>query len=198
MDKKTMNEQTNLAFEFMNKLNQETSYLIKEIEGTLKKENEEFVIGKVIGYAINAPNSLSLDTPEYWLANKLGVFFVPKRDETKGKGSTETPLKKDLKIIFLMIVLHDNNFHNPTIVIGTLYDIVSTSEKKKKFEDLVNELIDDQENVFKTNPEIIDYKEDKWANLKGKFIVKDLFDIKNADDVQKLIKQVLESYRNLK
>jgi hypothetical protein len=46
-------EQTNLAFDFIEKLYLESSYLIKEIEGNLNEEEEKFVIGKPSGYGIS-------------------------------------------------------------------------------------------------------------------------------------------------
>ena len=47
-------EQTNLVFDFLQKLYLEVSYLIKEIEGILYGEEEKFIIGRPSGYSISA------------------------------------------------------------------------------------------------------------------------------------------------
>lgn len=46
MNKTELVEQTYLAFDFLTKLFHESAYLIKEIEGLLGKEPEDFLIGK--------------------------------------------------------------------------------------------------------------------------------------------------------
>ena len=52
-NKNDLIEQTYLAFDFIQKLYLEVSYLIKEIEGNLQEEKEKFIIGKPGGgYAI--------------------------------------------------------------------------------------------------------------------------------------------------
>ena len=55
-------EQTNLAFDFIQKLNLEVSYLIKEVEAMLSEEGERFIIGNPAGYGISARSSTGLET----------------------------------------------------------------------------------------------------------------------------------------
>ena len=57
VDKAHLMEQTNLAFDFIQKLHLEVSYLIKEIEGILYEEEEKFIIGRPSGYEISARSS---------------------------------------------------------------------------------------------------------------------------------------------
>ena len=46
IDKSGIVQQTNLAFDFIQKLNLEVSYLIKEVEAMRSEEEERFIICK--------------------------------------------------------------------------------------------------------------------------------------------------------
>ena len=110
MDKQKAAEQSNLAFEFIEKLYFETSYLIKELEGHLSREKEEFKIGQGSGYAINAYVSKGLESPDQWINKKLSVFFAPKEDMNfPGGKATNTILKENLKIIYLNSLARNSN-----------------------------------------------------------------------------------------
>jgi hypothetical protein len=61
MEKKGLIEQTRLAFDFIQKLYLEASYLVKEIEGQLAEEEEQFVFGRSGGYAVTARSSTGLE-----------------------------------------------------------------------------------------------------------------------------------------
>ena len=53
--------QTKNAFDFVQKLFFEVSYLIKEIEGMVQQETEEFVIVKPSGYHVTTRTSTGLE-----------------------------------------------------------------------------------------------------------------------------------------
>lgn len=200
MDKKSMNKQANLAMEFIDNLNFEISYLIKEIEGLLKREEEEFEIGKPRGYGISAGSSTGLEYPDWWWYKKFSVFFVPKdKTEIKG-GKTKTIFKKDLKIIYLLFVLSDREISSPKTALGILYDIESkTKDYFTKFEDTMVHYINGIWDKIKNLSDFSDFEYDhKNIEFKGRFIVKDLFDINNAEDVQKkLLEPGLKQFRNI-
>lgn len=197
MNKKEIVEQTKLANEFMDRLYFESSYLIKEIEGLLKQEDEEFVIGKPAGYGITTKGSNSLKEVENWLLKKFSVFFVPEEFTKNERGNTITDFKDDLKIIYLRFVLHDKNIIEPKIYIGVLKGLTSKTEEKKwpdKVEHIMGH-IEYNENKILKDISNINY-EDKNLTLKGKLIEINLFDITNSDDIaDKLIKPAMKIFR---
>lgn len=70
-------EQNNNAFDYIEKLYLETSYLIKEVAGILEDEEENFLIGKPSGFQISSTASSGLE-PNYvksWLLKKFSVFL---------------------------------------------------------------------------------------------------------------------------
>lgn len=201
MDKKTINEQANIAFEFMNKLYFETSYFIKEVEGLLKKEEENFNIGRTRGYSISVGTATGLEYPDWWWYKKFSVFFVQDNMvETKG-GRTTTTFQKGLKIIYLMVVLTDKGVTVPKVAIGVLHEILCKSKDRYgKFEDsTVNYLDPIWQMAHKHHNFSLGSFEDNALAFKGKFIVKDLFDINSTQDIQKkLLEPTLKQFRNIK
>lgn len=200
MDKKQMKEQANLAFEFIEKLYFEITYLIKEIEGLLKQEDEKFVIGRPRGYGITVGSSTALDYPDWWWYKKFSVFYVPK-DNTKTQGGrTITSFQNDLKIIYLIINLSDKNISSPKMAIGALYAIHCKSpEHYKKFEDATVHYLNSIWDLVMNHPNFSEGTyEDKYMKLKGRFMVKDLLDINNTQDIQKkLLAPALRQFRNI-
>jgi len=200
MNKKEMNEQANLAFEFIDKLYFEITYLIKEIEGLLKREDEEFIIGRPRGYGITVSSSTSLEYPDWWWYKKFSVFFVPE-DKTKTQGGrTITNFQKDLKIVYFIVTLSDKNVSSPKIAIGTIYDIYYKSpEHNKKFEDMTSYYLNSIWELAMNPPNFSEREyEDKYIKLKGRFMVKDLFDINNTQDIQKkLLIPTLKQFREV-
>ncbi|MGB6679875.1 MAG: hypothetical protein WBF08_00945 [Candidatus Bathyarchaeia archaeon] len=202
MDKNQMNEQANLAFEFIDKLYFEISYLIKEIEGLLKQEDEDFVIGRTRGYAITAGSSTGLDSPDWWCYKKFSVFYVPRELVKPLGGRTNTSLEnpKGLKIIYLMFNLTDKELSSPKISLGILYDVSRISKDyNKKFEDSTGYYLKSIWNMARNYPNFANGEfEDKSLKFKGRFITKDLFDINNTEDIKKmLIEPVLKQFRSL-
>lgn len=198
MDEKHMNEQANLAIEFIDKLYFEISYMIKETEGLLKQEDEEFLIGRPRGYGITVGSSTGLDFPDWWWYKKFSVFFVPKNYVEKQSGRTKTIFKKDLKIIYLIVVISDKDISKPKVALGVLYNIENkTKQYFRKFEDATVHCLDSIWSLAKIYANYSEGNfEDKNIKFKGKFIIRDLFDINSTQDIQKkLLIPTLKQYR---
>ena len=190
-------EQTKLAFDFIEKLYFETSYLIKEIEGILRQESEEFVIGKTGGYQIVAKSSNGLDYVNQWLMRKLAVFFCPRAMTKVERGMTNTPITNELKVIYVRIILSGENVTEPQIWSGPLYNMAVKNEKYfKKFENVMGFLEYNEDRVFQTIANI-DY-EDPNIKFMGKLLINHLYDITDSDElVAKIIRPALEEFRQL-
>ena len=191
-------EQSNLAFNFVEKLYLESSYLIKEIAGILNEEEEKFIIGKPSGYGISATSSrgLEVNNVRSWLLKKFSVFFVPKEKTVIKGGGTFTKIDKDLKILYLRIVFYDKTIKEPTVYSGALYNIQKKPEAKwiTKFERVMGILEYNDYKVFKDVGKI-NY-ENIYIKIQGELIKKNLFDINDSETiVKKIIKPSLELYR---
>ena len=94
-------EQTTNAFDFVQKLYFEISYLIKEIEGQLQQEPEIFLIGRPTGYAVTTKTSTGLEpvNVEQWLSKSFTVFFCPDNLTKINRGYTITRFRDDLKLL---------------------------------------------------------------------------------------------------
>lgn len=200
MEKSELIAQTNLAFDFVQKLYFEVSYLIKEIEGILAQEQEEFILGQASGYAVTARSSNGLDTNlvNYWMYKKLAVFFAPSSSTQKVNGQTITPFKNDPKIIYVRIILQDKDFQEPTIFIGVLHHFEKKPKyKHEKIEPLMTAIEYSENKVF-LDYENIDYADVNFS-FKGKLIRRNLFELNTSDDiVDKLLKPGLELFRQVK
>jgi len=191
-------EQTNLAFDFIQKLYLEVSYLIKEIEGILHEEEEKFIIGRPGGYGITARRSSGLESNNVnlWLLRKFAVFFVPEdKTEVKG-GQLITKIDENLKILYLRTVLNDKNISEPVIYSGVLYSIQKKPQAKwiGKFENIMGYLEYNDNKIFK-NVEKIN-NEDAYIKLQGELVKNNLFKINDSETIlKKIIKPSLELFR---
>lgn len=200
MDKKQIIEQTKLAFSFIQKMYLEASYLIKEIEAQLSEEEEIFIIGKPSGYGINTRGSTGLE-PMYvnlWQIRKFGVFFVP-MELTKANGTTTTKFSKDTKVIYVRIILDDEDIKEPAIYFGVLFNFGQNTELKKKFtkvEHLIS-LLEYRDKAIFDKTENIEY-EDGYIKFSGKLHKANLLDINGSEEVYSLIvTPALKLYRDL-
>jgi len=190
-------EQTKLAFDFIQKLYLEVSYLIKEIEGILYEENEKFVIGRPSGYGISTRSSTGLESNnvKLWLLKKFAVFFVPEdRTEVKG-GVTITKINEDLKVPYLRVALSDEDTNDPTVYSGVLYNIREKPQAKyiKKFENVMGHIEYRDNKIFKNAPHIS--YEDAQIALQGELIKNSLFEINDSETiVERAIKPSLALY----
>lgn len=191
-------EQTNLAFDLIQKLYLEVSYLIKEIEGILHEEDEKFIIGRPAGYGVSSARSTGLESNNVmlWLLRKFSVFFIPD-DKTKlERGQTITTLSKNLKVLFLRTALNDTKINEPEVYTGVLYGIEKKLQGKwiKKFENVMGHIEYNGDKIFKKIGKI--KYEDAYVKFQGELIKRNLYEIKDSENiVKKIIKPSLELYR---
>jgi len=196
-DKSVVIEQTNLAFDFLQKLYLEVSYLVKQIEGTLSEE-ERFVIGKPAGYGVSTRSSIGLEAANVrlWLMRKFAIFFVPEDKTAIERGQTVTRIDGTLKVLYLRFLLHDKSVTEPTVYGGVLHSIEAKPSAKwiVKFENVMGHISYNDEKVFK-NPESIDF-EDSYVRFQGELIGRNLFEINDSKAItDRLLKPALELYR---
>lgn len=193
-----MIQQTNLAFDFLQKLYLEVSYLIKEIEGLLAEEVEHFLIGRGGGYAITArsSNGLEASNVHLWPLRTFSVFFVPEEFTKKHAGTTITKFVDGLKTILVKFVLNENNLSEPYIYIGTMFNMENKREKYQKFENLITHIEYNQRKIF-TGNEAIDY-EDAYFRFNGSFKKINLYDINSSEEIVKyILEPALKIYRSV-
>ncbi len=196
-DKNIIIEQTQIAFDFIQKLFMETSYLIKEIEGILSQDG--FIIGRPSGYGVTTMSSTSLEANyvNLWLLRKFAVFYVEK-DKTKiNRGQTVTPLTKDTKIIYLRLVLNDKSLNEPRVYSGVLNNFERKSKREwpKKFEHIMGHIEYNDTKILK-NFKKIEY-EDSYVKFQGKLAENNLFEIENSEMiVNKIIEPCMKLYNS--
>lgn len=196
MEKKETVEQTKLAFDFIQRLYLETSYFIKEIEGTLKQEQEEFQILKPGGYGISTTRSIGLESAyvQQWLTSKAVVFFAPRSDTQLTGGVTTTKFSPDLRLIVVRVVLWDKDLDEPEVWAGILSDVVRKKEPAK-FENYIGSFTYHDKIVFQ-NLGGSQY-EDAQLAVKLDLIKKPLYEIGNSEDIRReIIDPVLRMYRS--
>lgn len=189
--------QTRNALSFVQKLYFEVSYLIKEVEGLLHSEDEEFVIGRPSGYAVTSGKSTGLEPAnvESWLSKSFTVFFVPDKETTLQGGQTNTKFHDHLRLLLLDIELESKKNKVPRIMAGVLYDIRSKRDNYTKFEHLMFEFIYSRDKIFASAPDI-NY-EDSYLSMKGNLFQLPLFSVQTSDDISKdIIEPMLARYRN--
>ncbi len=197
MNKTELILQTRNAFEFIQKLYFEVSYLIKELEGQLANEDEKFVFGRTGGYAVTARSSNGLDPSQIdlWMYKKLAVFFAPTSTTRKEQGITHTLIKDNPVVLYLRIVLDDKDLSEPKIDIGVLKDFKKQEKGRlTKVEHVVGHIEYNESKVFDGSGNI-DYK-DNYIAFTGKLFSVNLYDIKNSQDIaDKLIVPALKIFR---
>jgi len=198
INKNEIIEQINLAFDFIQKLYLEVSYLIKEVEGILHEEEEKFIIERPAGYGISARSSTGLESTNVnlWLLRKFAVSFVPEDKTRIERGQTITEIDDNLKILYLRIIIRDKNINEPAVYSGVLYNIRKKPQAKwiGKFENIMGHLEYNDDKIFK-NVEKIDY-EDAYIKIQGELVKNNLFEINNSETIlKKIIKPSLDLFR---
>jgi hypothetical protein len=189
-------EQCRYAFDFIQKLFLEVSYLVKEVEGLLLEE--DFVIGRPSGYQISARGSSGLEPVHVnmWLLRKFGVFFAPSSKIATDKGQTRLSIEKPAKVIYLRVILRDEKMAEPMIYAGVLHGIQKAADTKwpTKFEQAMQHIEYNDEKIFKGDLRNIEYH-DARITLRGDLLGMPLFDINDSEAIsEKLVKPCLESY----
>jgi hypothetical protein len=198
MRKAELVSQTKLAFDFIQKLYFEVSYLIKEMEGLLSQESEEFIMGRPSGYAITARSSNGLEAVHipWWMYRRLSVFFIPKSCTLLEGGMTKTRLASDPRIIYLRILLDDKDFPEPVVLIGVLQNFISKRKSRLVNVEHVMTHIEYREGKVFSGSDDINY-DDTYITFKGKLIPVNLYDINTSQDItEKLVQPVLAMYRS--
>lgn len=194
-------EQTKLAFDFVQKLYLEVSYLVKEVEGLLAEEPEKFIIGRPGGYGVTTRSSTGLETNNVylWPLRKLSVFFVPEEYTDLKSGQTITRFSTGLKIIHLRIILDDKGIVEPTIYCGVLFGFQKKSSEGKwpdKFEHLMGHFEYNEHKVFQ-EVDSISY-EDAYVRFSGKLNSVGLYTLTDSQKITDLlIAPSLETFRAL-
>ena len=188
-------KQTKNAFDFIEKLYFEVSYLIKEIEGLLQQEDEAFVIGRPSGYGVTTRSSTGLEpgNVSLWLTKMFTVFFCPENMTKINGGQTNTAFQEELKVIVIRILLGDKDIDQPKINFGCLSEIKSKRQDQKKFEHLMFEFAYNSDKIFNGSS---NQYEDSYCSFKKIFLSEDLYSINSSEDiVAKIIQPVLKIYR---
>lgn len=203
MNKDAIIINTRNAFDFIQKLYLEVSYLVKEIEGLLNNNEEKFVLGRTSGYAVTALRSAGLEpnNVNFWLTRRFSVFFIPERFTHITGGVTETQIDKDLKVLYMRFVLDADGLKEPTLYVGVLFNfevkpIIPDTKKfvLKKFEQLVAPFEARESRLF--TPSVLYHFEDPTVNYNGMFFSIPLFDLESPEIITtKVLDPALELYR---
>ena len=185
--------QVNNAFDFIQKLYNESSYLIKEIEGQLGESG--FQMLRPSGYSISARSSTGLESNNVnlWLLRKFAVAFVEESNTDLQKGQNVTEINERLKVLYFRVILNDKNQSEPLLIFGVLYDIKKYKDWVKKFENLITHFEYNDNKLFAKFPNI-DY-EDATFGVKGKLDKVNLLDINSSDElIEKVINPAIKLY----
>lgn len=193
--KSEINKQITNAFDFIQKLYNESSYLIKEIEGQLGENLYRFQILRPSGYSISARSSTGLEpnNVNLWLLRKFAVAFAEESNTDLQKGQNFTEINPKLKVLYFRVILDDKNQSEPQLIYGVFYDILQFKDSIKKFEHLLAyfEYIDTK--LLAKFPHI-DY-EDSNFKIKGEFKKVNLLDINSSDElIEKVINPAISLY----
>jgi len=198
-DKNKIVENTKAAFDFVERLYIETSYLIKQLEGVLAEEPEDFIIGRPAGYNVTTRSSAGLEAAyvKLWLRTKLSVFFIPRVGTRLERGQSHTKLEPNLRVLYFRFLLHHKDIAEPTVYGGVLFDIAKKPNVKwiSKFEYIMGHIEYNDEKVFRNHKQI-EY-EDSYINLKGRLVSTNLYDINDSEAImEKLVSPSLNLYRH--
>jgi hypothetical protein len=194
-DKKDITNQIRNAFDFIQKLYNESSYLIKEIEGQLGETEYRFQMLRPSGYSISARSSTGLEpnNVNLWLLRKFAVAFVEETNTEIQKGQNFTEINDNLRVLYFRIILDDKNQVEPQLFFGVFYEIKQFKDWVKKFENLMGNFEYVDSKLFAKFPNI-DY-EDNTFKIKGKFKKVDLLDINSSSElIEKVINPAIKLY----
>ena len=181
------------AFDFIQKLYNESSYLLKEIEGQLSESG--FQILKPSGYSVSARSSTGLEqnNVNLWLLRKFAIGFVEKYESEQSTSQPTTEINDQLRVLYFKITLDEKGLSEPKLIFGVLYDIKKFKDWVKKFENLMGQFEYIDNKLFAKFPDV-DY-EDGTFKIKGKFKKVNLLDINSSDElIEKVINPALKLY----
>jgi hypothetical protein len=196
MTKPELISQTKTAFDFVQKLYLESSFLIKEIEGLLSAESEKFIMGRSSGYAVSASSSNGLEPNQVnmWLYKKVSVFFIPNAMTEIIKGQTVTPFESKPKMLFFRIVFDDKELSEPGVFFGVLQNI-NKVDSKKEWPNKIEQVMSLIESRLEIRSGKFHHK-DSYISLDADLAKVNLYDINTSKDIEKvLIKPCLKLFR---
>lgn len=194
-DNKEITNQIKNAFEFIQKLYNESSYLIKEIEGQLGETEHRFQMLRPSGYSISARSSTGLEpnNVNLWLLRKFAVAFVEQTNTEIKKGQNVTEINDKLRVLYFRIILDDKNQSEPQLIFGVFYEIKQYKDWVKKFENLLGNFEYVDTKLFAKFPNI-DY-EDGTFKIKGKFKRVNLLAINSSNElIEKVINPAIRLF----
>lgn len=186
------------AFDFIQKLYYESSYLIKEIEGQLAINEVKFQILRPSGYGINTSKStgLEINYVNSWLIRKFGVAFVEEPFTESNAGVTSTKILPKLKALYFRVILNDKTQKEPRLIYCVFHDIEKKKENINKFENLISYFESNDLKIFNSTSEIS--FENPNFKIKGKFKEVSLLDINTSEELVRLvIKPALKIYSEI-
>lgn len=195
MNEKEISVQIKNAYGLLEKMFFEIANLIKEIEGNLIEQDEQFIIGRTTGYGMTTRGSAGLESSNIpnWLIRKIAVFFVPEAIATKSSGITTTPCKKDLKVIIVYFDLDHKDKGTPQIYFGILKNFEYKKKDYSKFEKFMWLFPERGETMFK---ELKGRYSDNYFAFDKHIIQSSLLEINNSKTVKsKIIDPILKLYR---
>jgi len=198
-NKTEIKKQIKNAFEFIQRLYNESSYLIKEIEGQLGESEYRFQILRPSGYSVSTRSSTGLEANNVslWLPRKFSVAFVEEDVTEITKGQNFTEISKELKVLYFKFKLDEKNIDEPKLLFGVFYDIEKYKDWVKKFENLMGSLEYVDNKMFLKFPNI-DYK-DGTFRIKGKFKTVNLLDINSSLELnEKVLEPAIKMYEQIK
>lgn len=195
--------QTKLAFDFVQRLYDETALLIQEIESAFAAVPEQFVIGRPSGYGIITRRSSGLEPSNVkrWPLRKLGVFLVPESRTSLEGGQTRTPV--DQPVLYLRVLLDEYRrarfggveLEAPTVIFG-VFTAITLKKKFRKFEDLMSHFEYYEAGVFDELPTV--RYEDGYVSVEGTFEAAPLFALADRAALERLVvTPALALYRRL-
>ena len=198
MNKKEVAKQIKNAFDFIQKLYNESSYLIKEIEGQLAENEHRFQFLKTSGYAISgrSSNGLEPNNVNFWLLRKFGFAFVEETNTELKRGQNFTVINKELKVIYFRVILDDSKESESQLIFGVFYEIEKFKKWIEKFENLMGQFEYVDNKMFAKFPNV-NY-EDGNFKIKGKFKKVSLLDINSSDElIEKVINPAIKIYEGI-
>lgn len=198
-NKTEIKNQIKNAFEFIQRLYNESSYLIKEIEGQLGESEYRFQILRPSGYSVSTRSSTGLEANNVslWLPRKFSVAFVEEDVTEITKGQNFTEISKELKVLYFKFKLDEKNLDEPKLLFGVFYDIEKYKDWVKKFENLMGTLEYVDNKMFSKFP-TIDYK-DGTFKIKGEFKMVNLLDINSSLELnEKVLEPIIRMYEQIK
>ena len=196
------------AFDVIQKLYQESSSLIREMEGLLNEDERKFQLFSD-GYCICSRTSIGLEPKEVnsWLCRKFAVAFVEKSmvdlqnvDDSRTENlklqnglASCTTINEDFKMLYFRFLLDDENQSEPQLIFGVFSDIKFYKDWVKKRGNILVAIEYADNKLFGQFPNV-DYENDAFK-LKGELKKVNLLDINSTDElIEKVVNPAIQIY----